>query len=87
SPLLDPDPRGLPPAIIATAEHDRLRPQAEQHAARLQTAGVPVTLITGTGLDHGYLGWGSFARRPARTVAAIGAAVRTALTTPPPPPA
>ncbi|MDL4822002.1 alpha/beta hydrolase [Actinomadura opuntiae] len=83
SPLLDPDPRGLPPAIIATAEHDRLRPQAERHAARLRAAGVPVTLITGTGLDHGFLGWTSFARRPARAVAEIGAAVRTALTTPP----
>ncbi|MBO2457050.1 alpha/beta hydrolase [Actinomadura violacea] len=85
SPLLDPDPRGLPPAIIAPAEHDRLRPQAEQHAARLRAAGVPVTLIPGTGLDHGFLGWGSFARRPADTVARIGAAVRAALTAPPAP--
>ncbi|MBD2899642.1 Acetyl esterase [Actinomadura sp. RB99] len=84
SPLLDPDPRGLPPAIIATAEHDRLRPQAEDHAGRLRAAGVPVTLITGTGLDHGFLGWGSFARRPARAVDRIGAAVRAALTAPPP---
>jgi acetyl esterase len=87
SPLLDPDPRGLPPAIIATAEHDRLRPQAEQHAGRLRAAGVPVTLLTGTGLDHGFLGWGAFARRPAEAVDRIGAAVRAALTaTPPPPP-
>ncbi|TDC76149.1 alpha/beta hydrolase [Actinomadura sp. 7K507] len=79
SPLLDPDPGGLPPAIIATAEHDRLRPQAERHAARLRAAGVPVTLIPGTGLDHGYLGWGAFARRPAGAIAEIGAAVRNAL--------
>ncbi|MFD0690145.1 alpha/beta hydrolase [Actinomadura fibrosa] len=82
SPLLDPDPRGLPPAVIATAEYDRLRPQAEEHADRLRAAGVPVTLITGTGLDHGFLGWGSFARRPAEAVAEIGAAVRDALRTP-----
>ncbi|WP_067638187.1 alpha/beta hydrolase [Actinomadura latina] len=80
SPLLDPDPATLPPAIIATAEHDRLRPQAERHAARLHAAGVPVTLITGTGLDHGFLGWGAFARRPAEAVAEIGAAVQHALT-------
>ncbi|WP_067464705.1 alpha/beta hydrolase [Actinomadura macra] len=80
SPLLDPDPGGLPPALIATAEYDRLRPQAEEHAARLRTAGVPVTLITGTGLDHGFLGWGSFASRPAEAVAEIGAAVHAALT-------
>lgn len=80
SPLLDPDPAGLPPAVIATAEYDRLRPQAERHAARLRDAGVPVTLITGTGLDHGFLGWGSFARRPADAIAEIGAAVHRALT-------
>ncbi|QXJ19747.1 alpha/beta hydrolase [Actinomadura graeca] len=80
SPLLDPDPGGLPPAVIATAEYDRLRPQAEEHAARLRSAGVPVTLIAGTGLDHSFLGWGSFARRPAEAVAGIGAAVRAALT-------
>ncbi|WP_141575229.1 alpha/beta hydrolase [Actinomadura sp. WMMA1423] len=79
SPLLDPDPSGLPPAVIATAEHDRLRPQAEAYAARLAGAGVPVDLVPGTGLDHGFLGWGSFARRPAEAVARIGAAVRDAL--------
>ncbi|MEU8120680.1 alpha/beta hydrolase [Spirillospora sp. NPDC049024] len=80
SPLLDPDPSGLPPAVVATAEHDRLRPQAEAYAARLREAGVPVVLVPGTGLDHGFLGWGSFARRPAEAVARIGAAVRRALT-------
>jgi acetyl esterase len=79
SPLLDPDPSGLPPAVIATAEYDPLRPQAELHAARLRDAGVPVALITGTGLDHGFLGWEAFARRPAAAIAEIGAAVRRAL--------
>ncbi|TDB83136.1 alpha/beta hydrolase fold domain-containing protein, partial [Actinomadura sp. 7K534] len=77
-------PRGLPPAVIATAEYDRLRPQAERHAGRLRDAGVPVTLITGTGLDHGFLGWGAFARRPAEAIAEIGAAVRDALRPEPP---
>ncbi|MFV2172996.1 alpha/beta hydrolase [Actinomadura sp. LOL_016] len=79
SPLLDPDPGSLPPAVIATAEFDRLRPQAEEHAARLRAAGVAVALVPGAGLDHGFLGWGSFARRPAEAVAEIGAAVRAAL--------
>ncbi|MFI0356173.1 alpha/beta hydrolase [Actinomadura sp. 9N407] len=79
SPLLEPDPAGLPPAIIATAEYDRLRPQAERYARRLRAAGVPTTLITGTGLDHGFLGWGSCARAPAEAVARIGAAVRAAI--------
>ncbi|MEU5882940.1 alpha/beta hydrolase [Spirillospora sp. NPDC047279] len=80
SPLLVPDPHTLPPTIIATAEHDRLRPQAERYAQRLTRAGVDTTLITGTGLDHGFLGWGSYARRPAEAVAEIGAAVHARLT-------
>ncbi|XVQ15698.1 alpha/beta hydrolase [Spirillospora sp. CA-255316] len=79
SPLLDPDPAGLPPTIIATAEYDKLRPQAEHYARHLRAAGVPTTLITGTGLDHGFLGWGSYARRPAQAVTEIGTAVRHAL--------
>ncbi|MFG2001425.1 alpha/beta hydrolase [Spirillospora sp. NPDC048911] len=78
SPLLAADLTGMPPTIIATAEHDRLRPQAERYAARLTESGVDVTLLTGTGLDHGFLGWGSFARRPAEAIAGIGAAVRAA---------
>jgi acetyl esterase len=77
SPLLAPDLSGLPPAIIATAEYDRLTPQSEAYAARLREAGVPVTLIPGDGLDHAFLGWGSFARRPAEAVERIAAAVRT----------
>ncbi|GAA2592643.1 alpha/beta hydrolase [Actinomadura fulvescens] len=80
SPLLAPDLTGMPPTIVATAEHDRLRPQAERYAARMADAGVDVTLLTGTGLDHGFLGWGSFARRPADAIARIGATVRAALT-------
>ncbi|MFB4320691.1 alpha/beta hydrolase [Actinomadura sp. 21ATH] len=79
SPLLVPDPAGLAPAVVATAEYDPLRPQAEAYAARLRAAGVPAALVTGTGLDHGFLGWGSYARRAAEAVAEIGAAVRAAL--------
>lgn len=79
SPLLAPDLAGMPPTVIATAEHDRLRAQGEAYAARLREAAVPTTLIAGTGLDHGYLGWGSFARRPSEAIAELGAAVHTVL--------
>lgn len=79
SPLLAPDLSGMPPTIIATAEYDMLCAQGEAYARRLTQEGVPTTLISGTGLDHGYLGWGSYARRPAEAISEIGAAVRAAL--------
>ncbi|MBW8487720.1 alpha/beta hydrolase [Actinomadura parmotrematis] len=79
SPLLVADPAGLPPAVIATAQYDPLRPQAERYAARLRDAGVPVTLVEGTGLDHGFLGWGSYAAAVRRAVDAFGTAVADAL--------
>jgi acetyl esterase len=82
SPQLAPDLSGLPPAIVADAEHDRLAPQSRAYAQRLLESGVPVTEVAGTGLDHGFLGWGQFARRPREAVAELGAAVRAAMRVP-----
>jgi acetyl esterase len=53
SPLLAPDLSGLPSAVILTAEHDPLRPEAELYAARLADADVPVQLISHPGALHG----------------------------------
>jgi acetyl esterase len=46
---------GLPPTIVAIAGHDLLRSSEESYAARLQEAGVPVTVQFDPELVHGWI--------------------------------
>lgn len=66
--------KGLPPALIQTAENDVLRDEGEAYARKLDEAGVPVTLTRYGGLIHDYGLLNPLAEIPAIKTALLQAA-------------
>ncbi len=78
SPLRARELKGLPPALIMTAEYDVLRDEAESYGKRLAAAGVKVWIKRYQGVTHGFVRMQNMldiARRAMDDIAAVMEAI------------
>ena len=78
SPLLAPDHRGLPPALVLTAGFDPLRDEGLQYADALSAAGVPAQYVCFERQIHGFITMGQVLEEANTAVELCAAALRRA---------
>jgi len=79
SPALASSHKGLPPALIITAEFDPLRDEGEAYGAKLKAAGVPVTVSRYNGMIHGFFTMTGVLDQGKKAIEEAAAALRKAL--------
>jgi len=79
SPLREGDLRGLPPAMVLTAEYDPLRDEGEAYATRLAEARVAVTVKRYDGMIHGFIRRPQQLNQAKTALADVAAALRASL--------
>ncbi len=79
SPLRAPDLSGLPPAYVVVAEYDPLRDEVLAYAAKLEAAGVPVTVRRFDDQPHAFFGLVGLIEAADEAVAEVAAAIRRAV--------
>jgi acetyl esterase len=79
SPLRAKDLRGLPPALVITAEFDPLRDEGEAYAARLREFGVPADVSRWDGMIHAFFSMGGVIEETRLVRSEAARALRVAL--------